>query len=118
MATTNFNDVAMDSNTVDMTATGGLNIGVVSLSKAVDYALTTAEKNNVLVKCEMTAGSKTLTLGLTEGQLAIVKNAGATNAFTVKNVAGDTGTSLAATKSIILIAGSSTANTNTVIAVD
>ena len=97
---------------------GSLTIGTLAIQKADSYALVAAEKAKVFIGCEMTAGSKVLTLGIAEGQFMIVKNVGATNAFTVKNIAGDTGTSLAAGKSIILIAGSATANTNIVIALD
>lgn len=97
---------------------GAMVIGVLALQKADNYSLAAAEKSKVFIGCEMTAGSKVLTLGLTAGQMVIVKNVGATNAFTVKNIAGDTGTSLAAGKSLMLIAGSSTANTNIVIALD
>jgi superfamily II RNA helicase len=47
----------------------------------------------------------------------IVKNAGGTNAFTLKNISRDTGKSLAAGKSVIIIC-SETANGSTVIALD
>lgn len=123
MAATNFNAVAMDSLaagsvTATTLTTGNRIVGALALQKADSYALAAAEKLKELIKCEVTAGSKVLTLGLVENQCVIVKNVGATNAFTVKNIAGDTGTSLAAGKSIMLIAGSGTANTNTVIALD
>ena len=97
---------------------GSLTIGTLAIQKADNYALSAAEKAKVFIGCEMTAGSKVLTLGLTAGQMVIVRNVGATNAFTVKSIAGDTGTSLAAGRSLLLIAGSSTANTNIVIALD
>lgn len=113
MAKTNFNDVV-----VDILTSGGRVVGVTAIAKAADYALTAAERSCELVKCEMTAASKVLTLGMAENQLVLVKNVGATNAFTVKNISGDTGTSLAAGKSVLLIAGGATANTNTVIALD
>ena len=44
------------------------------------------------------AASKTLTLGLPEGGAMLIANIGGTNAVTVKNVSGDTGTSVAAGK--------------------
>lgn len=59
------------------------------------------------------AASKTVTLGLGEGDCAIVYNAGGSNAFTVKNVAGDTGTSVAAGK-VALVMASLTANATAV----
>lgn len=95
---------------------GSIVVGAKAIQKADSYALAAAEKKT-LIKCEMTAGSKVLTLGLPEGHMAVVKNVGATNAFTVKNIAGDTGTSLAAGKSILVFAGT-TKDTNTVIALD
>ena len=103
-------------------ATEKINIGatvakVLSVTKAVDYALASSEKKNRLIKTTMSAASKTLTLGLPEGQEIIVKNAGATNAFTVKNVSGDTGTSLAVGKSLLIFA-SETADASTVIELD
>ena len=75
----------------------------VSLSKAADYALTDAEKT-AYVGITMTAASKTLTLGLRNGDVAFVVNEGGTNAVTVKNVSGDTGTSLGAGKAMVICA--------------
>lgn len=95
--------------------TGGIVGKVVKLSKAKDYAL--EEKNAILINATMTAESKVLTLGLAENQMVIVKNAGATNAFTVKNIATDTGTSLAVGKSLLVFA-SNTEDESTVIALD
>lgn len=95
--------------------TGGV-IGMATIEKAVDYALTADEKAKIVVSGKMTAENKTLTLGLAAGQVAFVYNHG-TNTFTVKNVAGDTGTSLATGK-IILMTGSTTANASTVIALN
>jgi len=93
--------------------------GAVTLSKGANYSLTAAEKAAPAVLCTMTAASKVLTLGLANGQMMVVVNAGGTNAFTVKNVSGDTGTSLAANASkALLIIGSSTANASTVIALN
>lgn len=91
-------------------------VGATALEKADSYALAAAEKTT-LIKCEMTAASKVLTLGLPEGQMAVVKNVGATNTFTVKNIAADTGTSLAAGKSLLVFAGKAK-DTNVVIALD
>lgn len=100
-----------------MLETKGLIINSIKLEKAVDYALSEADKDAYLIKASMSAASKTLTLGLAENQMVIVKNIGATNAFTVKNISTDTGTSLAAGKSILIIA-SGTKDTSTVIALD
>ena len=95
--------------------TGGA-IGMATIEKAVDYALVAAEKANLVISAKMTAESKTLTLGLAAGQVAFVYNHG-TETYTVKNVAGDTGTSLATTK-LLLVVGHGTANTSTVIALN
>ena len=65
------------------------------------------------ISVNATAASKSLILGVETGDMAIVANVGATNAITIKNLAGDTGTSLAAGK-IALVVGSTTANTTTV----
>ena len=95
--------------------TGGA-IGMATIEKAVDYALVAAEKANLVISAKMTAEGKTLTLGLAAGQVAFVYNHG-TNTLTVKNVAGDNGTSLATTK-LLLVVGHGTANTSTVIALN
>lgn len=88
-----------------------------SLSKAVDYALSATEKAKLFTGLVMTATSKVLTLGLAAGQAMIVMNTGDTNAYTVKNVADDTGTSLAAGKAVLII-GSATADASLVIALN
>ena len=95
----------------------GAIIGSLALSTADDYALTAAEKANLVFLITLTAESKTVTLGLAAGQVAFVHNAGATNAFAVKNVAGDTETSLATGKTLLVI-GSATAGASTVIALN
>lgn len=95
----------------------GAILGSLSLSKAIDYALTAAEKANLVFLITLTAGSKAVTLGLAAGQVALVHNAGDTNAFTVKNIATDTGTSLAAGKTLLMV-GSVTKDTSTVIALN
>ena len=86
--------------------------GAVQLSKAADYALSAGEKN-AYIGVTLTAASKTVTLGLADGQIAFVANEGGTNAFTVKNVSGDSGTSLAAGK-VALVVASTTANSTKV----
>ena len=44
--------------------------------------------------------------------MVIVKNAGATNAFTVKNIATDTGTSLAVGRSLLVFASNTEDESN------
>ena len=80
----------------------------VTLSKSADYSLAADEKKPY-IGVTLSAASKTVTLGLDNGQVAIVVNEGGTNAFTVKNVSGDSGTSLAAGK-LAIIKASKTAN--------
>lgn len=75
-----------------------------TLSKDADYALADGEKT-AIIGITLTAASKTVTLGLKEGQAALVINEGDTNAFTVKNVSGDAGTSVAAGKVALVTAG-------------
>jgi hypothetical protein len=96
--------------------TGGI-IGGAAISTAVDYALSAAELKAPAVRVTLTAGSKTVTLGLAANQIMFVLNAGNTNAFTLKNIAADTGTSLAAGK-IVLVIGSATKDASAVIALN
>lgn len=97
-------------------AAGTLNctLKAVSLSKADSYALADAEKVGVIL-CAMSAASKTLTLGLVDGAAVLFMNSGDTNAITVKNLLGDSGTSVAAGK-VALVVASTTANGTTVTA--
>lgn len=88
-------------------------IGRVSISKEADYALTEEEKMPY-IGITLGAASKTVTLGLEEGRIAFVHNAGGTNAFTVKNVSGDSGASLAAGK-VALVVGGKAANSSVVL---
>lgn len=78
------------------------------ISKADSYALADAEKT-AYIGATMTAASKTLTLGLPDNAVCFVVNEGGTNAFTLKNVSGDSGTSIAAGKAA-LVRASKTAN--------
>jgi hypothetical protein len=98
--------------------TGNLigNLKSVSLSKAADYALNATEKLNQVFLLAMTAASKVYTLGLAAGAAAFVYNSGA-ETFTLKNVSGDTGTSVATGK-LYLVVGSATANQSTVVALN
>ena len=80
----------------------------VAISKSANYTLTDAEKV-AYIGITLSAASKTVTLGLPDGAVALVVNEGGTNAFTLKNVSGDSGTSIAAGKAY-LVRASSTAN--------
>lgn len=73
------------------------------ISVAVDTELAEAHKRPFL-GVTLTAASKTVTLGLDEGDMMILVNEGGTNAFTVKNVSDDTGVSLAAGAAALVIA--------------
>lgn len=85
----------------------------VSISKSASYSLAEDEKV-FYIGVTLTAASKTVTLGLKTGQVAVVVNEGGTNAFTLKNVSGDSGTSVAAGKAY-LIRASETANASKLI---
>ena len=98
--------------------TGGFINGDFSkvLSLSDSYKLNDDEKV-LFINFACSAASKTLTLDLAEGDTAIVTNIGDTNAVTVKNVAGDTGTSLAAGK-VALVVASTTADGSAVVALN
>ena len=81
--------------------------GVV-LTKSADYTLAKDERA-AYIGVTMSAASKTLTLGLPDNAVCLVVNEGGTNAFTLKNVSGDSGTSLGAGKAT-LVRASATAN--------
>ena len=78
------------------------------LSFDADATLTEEQKDLVIV-ATASAASKSLYLGLADGQPMIIANVGSTNAFTAKNLEGDTGTSIATGK-VALVIGSTTAN--------
>lgn len=78
-----------------------------AISFSANTELKETEKD-LFVSATATASSKTLTLGLPAGQTMILSNVGS-NTFTVKNVSGDSGTSLATGK-VALIIASQTAN--------
>ena len=83
--------------------TNGISNGIVPISISDHYSLTANEKRqNISVTCS--AASKVLTLGLPEGETCFITNVGGTNAVTIKNVSGDTGTSLATGKVAYVIA--------------
>lgn len=103
----------------EVAVTGGIAgalTGSVVIEKADNYTLSDADKANTFISLKATAASKTFTLGLAAGQVAIVYNHG-TETFTLKNVSDDTGTSIATTK-CVLVVGSDTANASTVIALN
>lgn len=64
----------------------------------------------------LTAASKTVTLDLPEGAVAIVANEGS-NAFTLKNVSGDSGTDMTAAATF-LVRASQTADGSKFLAVE
>lgn len=96
--------------------TGALT-GFVTLSKDDSYELATAEKDKQFYAVTLSDSSKVITLGNTAGTWCFVHNAGDTNAFTLKNVADDDGTPLAAGKTVI-VNSSATANASIVIALN
>ncbi len=73
------------------------------ISVAVDTKLADEHKRPFL-GVTLTAASKIVTLDLEDGDMMILVNEGSTNAFTVKNVSGDTGTSVAAGAAVLVIA--------------
>lgn len=77
------------------------------ISKAADYTLADDERTPY-IGITLTAASKTVTLNLPDRTAAVVVNEGS-NAFTLKNVAGDSGTSIASGKAY-LVRASTTAN--------
>lgn len=81
------------------------------ISVAVDTKLADAHKRPFL-GVTLTAASKKVTLDLDDGDMMILVNEGS-NAFTVKNVAGDTGTSVAAGQ-VVLVIASTTADATAV----
>ena len=80
----------------------------VSITKSASYTLADSEKK-AYIGITLSSGSKTVTLGLPDGAVALVVNEGGSNAFTLKNVSGDSGTSIAAGKAY-LVRASTTAN--------
>ena len=83
-------------------------LAAVSITKSANYTLAEDEKVPY-IGITLSAASKTVTLGLPTGVAAIVVNEGGSNAFTLKNVSGDSGTSIAAGKAY-LVRASTTAN--------
>lgn len=66
-------------------------------------------EKDLFLKASASASSKTITLGLADNQPMFIANVGASVAFSVKNLTGDSGTSIAAGK-VALVLGSTTAN--------
>lgn len=77
-------------------------------------SLTLAEKDRAFVVfCDITAASKTVTLDLPELACCIVANVGS-KTFSLKNVSGDTGTSVTAGKTFMIVA-SQTADRSSIV---
>lgn len=101
------------TNGYDPSALGkSINQIATQITKSDSYELADDEKTSFIC-ITASAASKTITLGLLEGEAVFVINVGGTNAFTLKNVSGDSGTSIAAGK-VALVIGSSTANASKV----
>lgn len=83
----------------------------VSTVAMTDSIALTDDQKDVFIAFSCSAASKVLTLGLDAGQHAIITNTGASNAVTVKNIAGDTGVSVAAGKVALAIGGTASADT-------
>lgn len=104
MKYTNFTNLAAD-------AVKGLLEGTV-LTKSDSFTLG-KEDRAAYLGITLSAASKTVTLGLPDNAVCLVVNEGGTNAFTLKNVSGDSGTSIAAGKAA-LVRASTTANSTNV----
>lgn len=76
-----------------------------------DNTALSAGQKDLFLRVSCSAASKVLTLGLDEGQFMLIANVGTSNAISLKNVSGDTGTSLAAGKVAVVIGGTSVADT-------
>lgn len=87
--------------------TGGYDTNATFLTFSDDAELPADYRD--VVCATASAASKTLTLGLANGETLLLVNVGASNAFTAANLEGDTGTSIGAGK-VALIIGSSTAD--------
>lgn len=84
---------------------------------ASDSVTLTDDQKKPFISIAISAASKALVLGLKDGDMALVYNTGDTNAITVKNLATDTGTSLAYGKCAVVVA-STTANATVVTALN
>ena len=90
--------------------TGGYNPADFAASLTFDETVALKDEEKLLfVSAVASAASKALVTGLEDGQCMFVSNIGGTNAFTVKNLATDSGSSLATGK-VALVIGSTTAN--------
>lgn len=98
--------------------TNGWELGALKTALALsDSATLGVDQKKPFIAVSCSAASKSLTLGLKDGDMALVYNTGDTNAITIKNLATDTGTSLAAGKVAIVVA-SETANATVVTALN
>ena len=82
---------------------------VATLDKSFSVDTTLTGVDALAVTATASAASKSLVLGVKNGQILLVANVGGTNAFTLKGITGDSGTSLATGK-VALVIGSTTAN--------
>lgn len=73
-----------------------------------------ADEKQLFVNFAISAASKTLTLGLADGQSMIVHNVHASRAATVKNLSGDTGASVGAGK-VAIVYGSTTSDATKIV---
>ena len=99
---------------MQMKFSGGWTLDDLNDHVTTDKSIELAEVNKrPFLGVTASAASKTVTLGLDDGDMMILVNEGGTNAFTVKNVEGDTGTSLAA-GAVALVIASKTADATVV----
>lgn len=80
----------------------------VTFSDSIDL---TDDQKRPFINAVASAASKVLTLGLNPGDTCLVTNIGDTNAFTVKNIVGDTGVSVGTGEVALCIGGTDTADT-------
>ena len=92
--------------TADSIALGSLvpvgSAKAISVNCTNSYALSTAEKLATYIAITAAGTSKVLTLGMTSGQTVIVTNGGANN-VTLKNASANTGVTLTAGKTSLII---------------
>ena len=107
---TKFTNVFADS--VETTAQTTINLNgkkvkgiLVIASLAADKTLNATEKANEIIEVTVSDATKTLTLGMAAGERMVIKNNDAAHALKVKNVAGDTALTIAASGSAIVFAG-------------
>jgi hypothetical protein len=80
----------------------GSSAKTISVDLSANLALTTAQKTATDIILLMPGAGKILTLGMTAGQNVTITN-GATNAIKVKNLSGDTGVDITASKTALYL---------------